>query len=596
MLSELQPSLQSYADVIAKVSFIDVEIVDSAMIRVAGTGIYADMVGESLVQAGEVYKEVMRSRKTVLIQSPRQHAICANCQNRDNCRECFSLATPIADAVALHGVIGMVCFTEADRARIMASLESYTSFISFLAEGLALKIGETTRLGQTTRMLDLMLQAVDVTDLGLILFNRDGSPLYVNAPARELFGEKQSQNLQAEHIQPCGSTVYGYEEYEIKTREGQVYTLPGRMLHLDCGQADAQEGSSVMFVFDLPKRLARLAGDLSSHSAASGFDAIIGRSAALENLKTMAMQIAGSGSTVLITGESGTGKELLARAIHHAGPRKDAPFIAVNCGGIPDTLLESELFGYVSGAFTGASSKGRMGKFELAEGGVIFLDEISAMPLYVQVKLLRVLQERVVIRLGSNRLIHVNVRVIAASNEDLRECISRNVFREDLFYRLNVIPLDMPPLRQRHGDVPILTNYFLDKYCALFHKRRPRLRQSVQHLLEQYSWPGNVRELEHAVEYAVNMMPADGVMGIECLPEKLRDEVRRQSTALPHSAEAMPQEAQAQPVIALAQLEEAAIRHALNVYGNSTAGKKQAAKALGLSLATFYRKIQTFSL
>ena len=592
MLSDLQPSVQSYADVISKVTGIDVEIMDSSMVRVAGTVIYADKVGESLAHAGEVYKEVMRSRQTVLVKSPRHHEICTNCHNQDNCRERFSLATPIADAATLHGVIGLVCFNDEDRARVLASLDSYSAFISFLADGLALKIGEKTLLSQTTRMLDLMLQAVDIPGLGLILFNRDGSQLYANTPAREFFGETQGRSLQSSDIQPCGSTVYGYEEFEVKAPDGAVHTLPGRMVHLDCGQ----HYSADMFAFELPKRLARLAGDVNSHSAASGFDSIIGSSGPLESLKTKAMQIADSGSTVLITGESGTGKELLARAIHNAGPRKNAPFIAINCGGIPDTLLESELFGYVSGAFTGASSKGRMGKFELAEGGVIFLDEISAMPLYVQVKLLRVLQERVVIRLGSNRLISVNVRVIAASNEDLRDCIARNAFREDLFYRLNVIPLDMPPLRQRVGDVPILANFFLDKYCALFQKRRPRLRSSVQHLLEQYPWPGNVRELEHVVEYAVNMMPEDGTIDIDCLPAKLLDDVRRLKTPAPPAVEEQPNTPDTQQIIPLVQMEEQAIRAALNIFGVSTAGKKKAAHALGLSLATFYRKLQSFSI
>ena len=219
------------------------------------------------------------------------------------------------------------------------------------------------------------------------------------------------------------------------------------------------------------------------------------------------------------------------------------------------------------------------------------------MPLYVQVKLLRVLQERVVIRLGSNRLIPVNVRVIAASNEDLRECIKRSAFREDLYYRLNVIPLDIPPLRQRTGDVPILANFFLDKYCELFHKRRPRLRASMLRLLEKYPWPGSVRELEHVLEYAVNMMPADGAIGIDCLPAKLLEDVRRQEIENAPQTPPLPaQTDSAEHIVPLAQLEERAIRAALEKFGKSTEGKKNAACALGLSLATFYRKIRSFSI
>ncbi len=589
MLSEMQPSIQSYADVISRVTGIDVEIMDSSMVRVAGTGIYADTIGQSLAQAGEIYKEVMRSRKTVLVESPRHHAICRNCLDRENCRERFSLATPIVDGDKLYGVIGLVCFNDLDRSRVIGSLDSYSAFIAFLADALAVKIGQTDELNRASRFLEIMFQAVDVPGQGILIFNHDGSLLYANTPARDLLGVSQGRVPAIGGIQRSGSGIYGYDEFEVNAPDGGVHSLQGRMVELDAKAA--------MFVFEMPTRLARLAGELSSGAADSGFDKIIGSSSSLNALKARAMQVADSGSTVLITGESGTGKELLARAIHHAGPRKNAPFIAINCGGIPDTLLESELFGYVSGAFTGASSKGRMGKFELAEGGVIFLDEISAMPLYVQVKLLRVLQERVIIRLGSNKLIPVNVRVIAASNEDLRECISRNVFREDLFYRLNVIPLDIPPLRERRGDVAILADFFLTKYCALFHKKLPRLRAPLLRLLESHDWPGNVRELEHVIEYAVNMMPENGPLGIDCLPVKLVEGAERDlapAAAAAEGGEARP--GGVEPIVPLRQLEENALRRALEHYGLSTDGKKRAARALGLSLATLYRKMREFSI
>ncbi|MDL2316816.1 sigma 54-interacting transcriptional regulator [Desulfovibrio sp. OttesenSCG-928-A18] len=594
MLSQLNLSIQSYADVISKVTGIDVEIMDANMVRVAGTGSYAQAVGHSLAEAGEVYKEVLRSRRTVLVESPRHHAICERCLDRENCRERLSLATPIADDNTVYGVIGLVCFNDADRARVMGSLESYSVFISFLADGLAVKIGETDRFNRASHLLDLMLRAVDIPGQGIALFNPDGSLLYCNTPAGELLGVSEGRLPTAGNIQRGSSVIYGYDEYEITSLDGKTHSLPGRMVELEAGA----DGMVLMFVFELPTRLARLSGDLNSSGGESGFENIIGNSVALGRLKTKAMQVVDSGSTVLITGESGTGKELLARAIHHAGPRKNAPFIAINCGGIPDTLLESELFGYVSGAFTGASSKGRMGKFELAEGGILFLDEISAMPLYVQVKLLRVLQERVIIRLGSNRLVPVQVRIIAASNEDLRDCIRRNTFREDLFYRLNVIPLDIPPLRERKGDVPILADFFLDKYCALFNKRRPKLRSSLIRLLESYHWPGNVRELEHVLEYAVNMMPDSGAMGIDCLPAKLLEEVSGGAGTAAARA-APPANGQTLPepeILPLRLLEERAIRAALERFGSSTEGKKQAARALGLSLATLYRKMQSFSI
>ena len=594
MLSSIQANVQSYADVISRVTGIDVEIMDSSMVRVAGTGIYAAGIGSSLAEAGEVYKEVMRRHETVLVQSPRHHAICARCPDRENCQERFSLATPIMDGETLLGVIGLVCFNDVDRARVLESLESYTAFISFLADALAHKISEQGKLARTTQLLELMLKAIDVPGQGLMLFDHDGALIFCNAPARELFELSSDQSMTKDSIQRSGNSLYDFEEFEVLSVGGKNHTLLGRMMELRPGPGS--QDSVTLFVFELPTRLALLAGDLASGGGEAGFDKIIGTSPALRRLKDRALQVSDSSSTVLITGESGTGKELLARAIHQASSRRNKPFIAINCGGIPDTLLESELFGYVSGAFTGASAKGRMGKFELSEGGVIFLDEISAMPLYVQVKLLRVLQERVIIRLGSNKLIHVDVRVIAASNENLEECISRNTFREDLYYRLNVIPLDIPSMRERTGDVPILAEHFLEKYCTLFGKRKPRLRSSFLHLLEDYSWPGNVRELEHVIEYAVNMMPESGVLGIESLPGKLLDALKKESAGSNVEEPSSSGKSSQTDIEPLAVMEQRAIRKALDLFGHTTQGKKAVAKALGLSLATLYRKMNSFSI
>ena len=585
---------QSYAEVISRVTGIDIEIMDSDMVRVAGTGVYAADVGASMVDAGEIYKEVLRTHETVLVPSPRSHAICERCPQRDACPELLTLATPIVADDSLLGVIGLVCFTEADRNRVLQSLDSYIAFISFLADALAHKVGVQTRLSQTTQLLDIMLQAVDVPGQGITLFGYDGNLLYSNQAAREIFHIVPGGVFSLSFIGHSGSTLYGMEEFEVflpgAPENGKPLTVLGRMVDMHHGK-----GTATLFTFELPARLAFLAGELTSTASGAGFDTLIGASSAMQKLKDNALQVADSRSTVLITGESGTGKELLARAIHQASSRRNKPFIAINCGGIPDSLLESELFGYVSGAFTGASNKGRMGKFELAEGGVIFLDEISTMPLYLQVKLLRVLQERVIIRLGSNRPVHVDVRVIAASNEDLEQCIARNSFREDLYYRLNVIPLDIPPLRERSADVPILADYFLDKYCALFKKRKPRLRGSVARFLENYPWPGNVRELEHTIEYAVNLMTDAETLGPENLPAKLLESASGKMAG-PETDRPLPAREARPPVIEpLAVLEERAIRAAIGHYGDSTAGKKQAAKALGLSLATLYRKLTSFS-
>ena len=240
----------------------------------------------------------------------------------------------------------------------------------------------------------------------------------------------------------------------------------------------------------------------------NSLDNIIGSSTAMEKLKQTVRTVASTASTVLIHGESGTGKELVARAVHVCSPRATEPFVSVNCGAFPETLLESELFGYLKGAFTGANQNKR-GLFEVAGGGTIFLDEISEMTPTMQVKLLRVLQERTVRPVGSTSEISIDVRVIAATNRDLDKAVAENVFREDLYYRLNVIPVLVPPLRERPEDIPLLANHFLKKYAGGARRSILRVHKESINSLCGYEWPGNVRQLENTVERAVALETTD---------------------------------------------------------------------------------------
>ncbi len=236
----------------------------------------------------------------------------------------------------------------------------------------------------------------------------------------------------------------------------------------------------------------------------NSLDNIVGQSPAIEKLKAMIRTVAPTGSTVLIYGESGTGKELVARAIHACSPRASEPFVSVNCGAFPETLLESELFGYVKGAFTGASQNKR-GLFEVSSGGTIFLDEISEMSVSMQVKLLRVLQERTIRPVGGTQETAIDVRVIAATNKDLSQMVASNSFREDLYYRVSVIPIQVPPLRERRDDVELLACHFLKKYATAAQKSIVRVTAESLSALRNYDWPGNVRELENTIERAVAM-------------------------------------------------------------------------------------------
>jgi formate hydrogenlyase transcriptional activator len=254
------------------------------------------------------------------------------------------------------------------------------------------------------------------------------------------------------------------------------------------------------------------------------FEEIIGQSAPLKQLLRKIEQVARTETTVLVQGETGTGKELLARAIHNLSPRKERPLVKVNCGAIPAGLVESELFGHEKGAFTGALQQ-RIGRFELADGGTLFLDEVGELPLDTQTKLLRVLQEGEFERVGSNKAIKVNVRIIAATNRDLRQTVKSGSFRSDLFYRLNVFPMVVPPLRERRSDIPLLVNFFLSRYAKRLGKQLQGVSRATMDRLTQYSWPGNIRELQNLIERAVVVAEGpivridDSILGLDASVE-----------------------------------------------------------------------------
>jgi two-component system response regulator PilR (NtrC family) len=250
-----------------------------------------------------------------------------------------------------------------------------------------------------------------------------------------------------------------------------------------------------------------------------GFEQMIGKSQGMQEIYILIEKVASTDSTVLITGESGTGKEMAARAVHLQGARRDHPFVSINCAALPENLLESELFGHVRGSFTGAVSD-KKGMFELAQRGTLFLDEVGEMSPLTQVKLLRALQERKVRRVGGADEIPVDVRIIAATNQDLKKRIQQSKFREELYYRLNVISIDMPPLRKRVEDIPLLISHFLQKYCEKMGKKSKRFTPQIVGLLEGYTWPGNIRELENVIERIVAIEDRETVTA-SCLPQEI---------------------------------------------------------------------------
>ncbi|MBI2882052.1 MAG: sigma-54-dependent Fis family transcriptional regulator [Candidatus Tectomicrobia bacterium] len=308
------------------------------------------------------------------------------------------------------------------------------------------------------------------------------------------------------------------------------------------------------------------------------FSNILGKSKAMQEVFGLIQRVAGSNSTVLITGKSGTGKELVAKAIHYNSLRRRFPFVAVNCSAIVETLLESELFGHVKGAFTGAVAN-KKGIFEEAQGGTVFLDEIAETSPAMQVKLLRVLQEHEIRRVGGNESIPVDIRLIAATNQDLEEAVREGRFRDDFYYRLNVIPIHLPALQDRPEDIPLLAQHFLAKFAARGRAAVAGISKEAMRVLSRYPWPGNVRELENVIERAITL-GAQGEIGVEDLPKALLEGDRPAETpgALPVTA-------------SIRQVEKAHITRVLKHTGGQIS---EAARILGIDRRTLYRKIEAY--
>lgn len=323
--------------------------------------------------------------------------------------------------------------------------------------------------------------------------------------------------------------------------------------------------------------------DIPKQTSNLHIDAFVGSSPLMQEVFKTIGRVSVSDSSVLIQGESGTGKELVARTLHQYSNRKNNPFVTINCGAIPEGILESELFGHEKGAFTGAHSR-KIGKFEFANGGTIFLDEIGEMSPSLQVKLLRVLQEREFERVGGNEKIAVDVRVVAATNKKLRQSIAEKTFRADLFYRLNVVSIFIPPLRERKEDISLLAAYFRDKYCAKFGKQPKKISQEVIEVLQNYDWPGNVRELENIMEHAIVMGNGQVI-----LAEDLPMEIGSLKKSQPSETKGKQETLRAM----VKSLEKDAIASTLQRTGGN---KLQTAKLLGISRRALQYKIEEYGI
>lgn len=593
-LKNIAETVQQVAEAISHAVGIETEIVDNKLTIIGGTGFYKDKLGEKeelgQLEANYLYGRVLRLGKTQVVKDARQDLTYDQTSVIGETKELAEICTPIKVDDEIIGIIGLVAFEKEQQKRLLKEQHDMVLFVERMAELLAAKASQTKFLHQVQKAKNEIITILETIHEGMLAIDSKGYITYCNSIAEVLLKTTRS-NMMGKHLSRFMSntqalrvleTGQGYTEKEEICKQGSKdfhFIVTAKPIK---GKTKVN-GAVISFRDIIEAR--KLVYNMSKRTLKYTFDDIIGKSDSIVKVKNQAALVAKGNSTVLITGESGTGKELFAKAIHYASLRKNGPFVTINCGAIPESLMESELFGYEKGAFTGAKDKGKAGKFELADGGTIFLDEIGELHLHLQVKLLHVLQNKRFERVGGNKTISCNVRVVAATNRDLEAMIKEQKFRSDLYYRLSVIPIKIPPLRERIDDIILLKDYFLKKYNAYMSKNIIGFSKEIDEIFISYDWPGNVRELENAVEYAVNMTFNDKIEADAVTP-RLKKLYKIPNTSDFNST------LQEQ----VEKFERDIFISKLSKYGSSNEAKVKIAKELDISRATLYRKLAKYKL
>ena len=584
-LKDIKNDIQNIAEAMLSVLDIDVTIVDENLIRIAGTGIYLDKIDER-VNGYSAFKKCLEEQVLIYIDDSEQNDICKECSNNGNCKEYAEVCCPITLDGYAYGVVGLIAFNEEQSSIITNNAKDLTNFLGKMADLISNKLkaqNKTEELELEKKKLEILLNGMNKA---VVSIDTRGNIDKYNVKFRDIFNIEDEELENGNIFQLLDfikkPSTLDFEKYKtgIFYYKKQGRNLKGIYNISEIVVKNKLKGYVIDFIEN--KEAIKNYNKINKDYKIT-LDNIIGNSEIMEHTKQKALIAAKSNSTVLITGESGTGKELFARAIHNHSDRTDYPFVAVNCAAIPDNLLESELFGYEEGAFTGAKKGGKLGKFELAHKGTIFLDEIGDMSLHLQGKLLRVLQERELDNIGGKSNIFIDVRVIAATNKNLEDLVKNGKFREDLYYRLKVIPITLPTLRERKNDIPLLIDYMIKEYAHKLNKDVIGIEDDASKTLVDYTWPGNVRELQNIIEYSINMSTSS-LLTLDIIPNNIK--------AIYYDEKSHKEE----EIRTLEDLEKEEIRKAFNKYKHYKKDKELVAKALGISRATLYRKLEKYNL
>lgn len=563
-LEVIRPFIERFITAVSNSLRLEMAIFDGSCQLFYCTPTYSKKKGRSVHTPS--LQEVI-ANGSILINTPGEMASCIGCRFRDHCPSTIEILCCIHAGTEVAGVLAFTSFTKEGQKRITENNTIYLNAITEMANLFGSQL-ESITSGQGPANLDAsILPVMELCDQPVLLTDAHGVILQYNQLAEDLLKVCELTSASLWQIFPNSVVKRIMEGNDLFEKSVTI----GGMATKISTRAIKTSGQITGFYIRISDQLRALSKDTSY------FEGIIGTSPAISEVQRMIRRIADSPTPVLITGETGTGKELIARAIHEQSRRSKYPFVAINCSSIPDNLFESELFGYEEGSFTGAKKGGKIGKIEMAQGGTLFLDEIGEMPLFAQPKLLRILQEYELERVGSNKKIHLDIRVIAATNRDLREMVTEKTFRGDLYYRINVINLKLPPLRTRRDDIIPISENYIKKLKLKMDTSLSSISPEARQLLLDYEWPGNVRQLQNVIEYAANLCETDVLMPGD-LPETMHGE--RISSLPPVSPFPASQDSRDQELLEL-----------FDKYGYTLEGKKRIADELHISLRTLYRRI-----
>ncbi|EFE1507993.1 sigma-54-dependent Fis family transcriptional regulator [Escherichia coli] len=581
VLMQIQPTIQRFARMLASVLQLEVEIVDENLCRVAGTGAYGKFLGRQLSGNSRLLRHVLETKTEKVVTQSRFDPLCEGCDSKENCREKAFLGTPVILQDRCVGVISLIAVTHEQQEHISDNLREFSDYVRHISTIFVSKLLEDQ--GPGDNISKIFATMIDNMDQGVLVVDDESRVQFVNQTALKTLGVVQNNIIgKPIRFRPLtfeSNFTHGHMQHIVSWDDkseliiGQLHNIQGRQLFLMAFH-QSHTSFSVANAPDEPH-----------------IEQLVGECRVMRQLKRLISRIALSPSSVMVVGESGTGKEVVARAIHKLSGRRNKPFIAINCAAIPEQLLESELFGYVKGAFTGASANGKTGLIQAANTGTLFLDEIGDMPLMLQAKLLRAIEAREILPIGASSPIQVDIRIISATNQNLAQFIAEGKFREDLFYRLNVIPITLPPLRERQEDIELLVHYFLHLHTRRLGSVYPGIAPDVVEILRKHRWPGNLRELSNLMEYLVNVVPSGEVIDSTLLPPNLLNNGTTEQSDVTEVSEAHLSLDDAGGT-ALEEMEKQMIREALSRHNS----KKQVADELGIGIATLYRKIKKYEL